>query len=225
MTSVWTCFWAAMTLIFAFAAVAQWTGLEPNPDYDVAMGGVIIAIFGIGMTVCGVWLLRGRALRQPLGAAASLSHRVVKPPSLPRAGSVARGPMRRLAEAEGALAQVLYQLDEPSAESAVPQDWIAATRDVAAHAAAELRATATRLEAVELGMRHAASADRESLETEVRGLREKLGGGLDAYGTLISAACRVLIAQAPTGSRADLTDATDRLAALATALRELPPPE
>jgi len=233
LTWLWTCFWGTVVLICLFIAAAQWTGLDPAPNYGAALGGVMIAIFGAGMTTFGVVRLRGPAVDRPRRAAAPsgqpsparLSRRAGTPRSLPQAGSVAREPMRRLAAAEGALGEVLYQLDELGADSEMRRDWTADARDAATNAAAELRATAVRLEAVEVAARHAATADRDSLRADIRELRAKLDRGVEAYGALIAAACRVLIADAPAGSRSELTDATDRLAALATALREVSPPE
>ncbi|HET9138087.1 phage shock envelope stress response protein PspM [Actinophytocola sp.] len=226
---MWTCFWGSTTLVGLLIVVAYFAGLDPTLDGKTALGGAIFIIFGGGMTVLGMVGLRAsgrsRGASDLPNSPARLSRRVVKPRQLPRPGSVARDPMRRLADAEGALTEVLHQLHDLGAGSEVLDDWIDAAREAAANAATELRATAVRLEAVELAARHAATADRESLKTGVRDLRQTLDGGVEAYGALISAACRVLLADTPSTSRADLTDATDRLAALATALRELRSPD
>ena len=52
-------------------------------------------------------------------------------------------------------------------------------------------------------------------------LREQVDEGLDGYRSLVAAAGRVVAASSSPGPKQELTDATDHLAGLAVALREL----
>ena len=55
-------------------------------------------------------------------------------------------------------------------------------------------------------------------------LREQLDEGLNGYRSLVAAAGRVVAASSSAGPKQELTDATDHLAGLAVALRELSDP-
>jgi hypothetical protein len=129
--------------------------------------------------------------------------------------------MRQLAEAESTLAKVLRKLAGSGDDSAVPPDSIEAAWRTATDAAAELRAVAVKLEAVELAVEQAAPEERVALDAGISRMRERLEEGLDGYRSLIAAAGRVLIASASGPAGEELTDATDRLAGLAQALHEL----
>jgi hypothetical protein len=230
LTLVWICLWAAIALTFLFFAVSQWTGLDPAPDAEAANGGIMIVIIAGALTVGGLVRFRGlradhRRLNPPPrqdGApkritVEDLSRREGRP-LLPAPGSAARAPMRRLADAEATLTELLARLTE---SRAAPADGVATARDAAADAAARMREIAETLQSVEQAVEHASAAERNSVQDGVRRLREQLDLDLDRYGDLIAAVSRVLIATAATPSTADLTDATDHLTGLAQALREL----
>lgn len=149
---------------------------------------------------------------------------LVKPakPAMPPKGSAAREPMQRLAEAEQALDQVLAQLSgSGGAPAAVPAESVAQARTTSAEAATALRAVAGQLVAVELARDHAPQLERGPLVEGVSRLREQLDEGLDGYRSLVAAAGRVVAASSAAGPKQELTDATDHLAGLAVALREL----
>lgn len=92
------------------------------------------------------------------------------------------------------------------------------TRPVAA-----LRGIAARVQAVERARKAAPHSERGALDSAVHTLREQLDDGLAGYGSLIAAAGQAVAASGNglQQSKEALTDATDRLAGLAIALREL----
>jgi hypothetical protein len=147
------------------------------------------------------------------------------PPPLPPVGSAARGPMDRLAENEATLAELLRQLTVPSSVgvTAVSEVSVADARATASEAAQALRALAERLQAVERARDATPAADRGTLDSAVGTLREQLDDGLAGYGSLIAAAGHAVAASGGgiQASKQALTDATDHLAGLAMALREL----
>jgi hypothetical protein len=150
----------------------------------------------------------------------------VTPAPLPSPSSAAYEPMKRLAECEASLAELLRQLSVPSAAgtTAVPEMSVEDARVTAAEAATALRALAARLQAVERARDASPAGQRGALDAAVRTLREQLDDGLDGYGALIAAAGHAVAASSSDmrPSKEALTDATDRLAGLAIALRELP---
>jgi hypothetical protein len=91
----------------------------------------------------------------------------------------------------------------------------------AREAAQALRAVAAQLAAVELARDHAPPMERGPLIEGVRRLREQLDEGLTGYRSLVAAAGRVVAASTSAGPKQELADATDHLAGLAVALREL----
>ncbi len=105
----------------------------------------------------------------------------------------------------------------------MPADSVAQARATGAEAAAALRAVAAQLQAVERARDSAPPLHRGPLVEGVQGLRAQLDEGLDGYGALIAAAGQAVAASATsvTGSKQALTEATDHLAGLASALREL----
>ncbi|TDP97248.1 phage shock envelope stress response protein PspM [Labedaea rhizosphaerae] len=142
--------------------------------------------------------------------------------ALPGKSSRAYEPMRRLAGAEASLAELLGQLEHDSKHGAVPAESVAAARATGAEAAAALRAVAARMATLETAVQHTSGANRAELAASVEDLRGQLEAGIDGYGELIAAAGRVVAAGTPAPThRAVLTEATDHLAGLAAALREL----
>jgi hypothetical protein len=84
---------------------------------------------------------------------------------------------------------------------------------------------AAQLAAVELARDHAPPMERAPLVEGVSRLREQLDEGLNGYRGLVAAAGRVVAASSSVGPNQELTDATDRLAGLAMALRDLSDPQ
>ncbi|SDC30498.1 phage shock envelope stress response protein PspM [Actinokineospora iranica] len=204
-TKMWT---GAGVTTGAGAVVLETAAATPGAGVPVLIGAAIIS--GVAAVSSGfrTWRLH----KEPLPEAPPA------PVALPPRNSQARDPMRRLAEAEDTLRELLTQL---SRAALVPPDSVAEARDTGAEAAAALRAVAARLQAVERAREHAPSADRGHLSGSVRRLRAQLDEGLDGYGALVAAAAHAVAASSATTPRRDLTDATDRLAALASALRDL----
>ncbi|HYQ65226.1 phage shock envelope stress response protein PspM [Actinophytocola sp.] len=228
---LWTVWWAGLTLVFLLMAVSQWTGLDPARDYEAALGGVMIAAFTGCLTTGGVIWVRGsrastkRAAPSPTFRPPDLASfpptriRVEKRHRLPRPGSAVRQPMRQLAMAESALAELLRQLTA----SAVLVGLVDDAWRTAADTAARLRAAAARIEAVEVAAEQLRTGERASLEDGVRDLLARVQQGLDAYRGLAAAAGRTLLASTPTLTGRELVEETDRLAGLAEALRDLSP--
>jgi hypothetical protein len=223
---LWACVWGGFTLVFLFVAVAQWTHLDPAWDPEVALGGVITALFSACLAAGGVYMARVRR-QEPL----------VQPPmpppvpvhaekrfQLPRPKSSALQPMLDLAEAEAGLAELMRRLTEMPDGPAVPSHVIDQARQTAADTATTLRSIAARLEAVELAVKHSPPQEWAGLEDGAGSLRLHLDQGLDAYRSLIAAAGRVVLASTPVVASAKLVEATESLAGLAEALRELAPP-
>lgn len=144
---------------------------------------------------------------------------------MPPKSSAAHEPMQRLAEAEEALAQLVRQLaGVEGAPGAVPLDSVEHAERTGAEAAQALRAVAAQLAAVELARDHAPPMERAPLIDGVRRLRDQLDEGLNGYRSLVAAAGRVVAASSSAGPKQELADATDHLAGLAVALRELSDP-
>lgn len=222
---LWASVWGGLTLVCLFVAIAQWTGLDPAPDAEAALGGIATALFTGSVGSAGVFIARvRRADRTPL-AVTSVPPLIVRPdkPPLPRLSSSARQPMVDLAEAESALAELLRQLgDLPDGPAAhvIEEAW-----HTASDTATRLRVVAGRLEAVELAVGQAPSSERAALEEGAGSLRRHLDQGIDGYRGLIAAAGRVVLAGTPVVATTELVDATESLAGLAAALRELSTPD
>ncbi|WP_199431878.1 phage shock envelope stress response protein PspM [Qaidamihabitans albus] len=210
--------WIVLSILSVLYAVAGYTGLmSGNEGFEGAFGGITATvIFGTLMVRSGLKLRRLHRVELP---ASTL------PPPLPPTASAARRPMERLAESEASLSELLGQLTMPAAgaPAAVPEVSVEDARATANDAAATLRALADRIQAVERARDTASAADRAALESAVRSLREQLDDGLDGYGALVAAAGRAVAASSGgvQPAKDSLTDATDRLAGLALALREL----
>jgi hypothetical protein len=207
-----------------FLAVAQWTGLDPAPDAEAALGAVLIALFTGALTAGGVVKAR---LRQPeppprIGEPLPLRIQPEKRYHLPRAKSSARQPVRQLAEAEAALAEMLRQL---SGSPELPAGVVEQAWRTACDTAAGLREVAAKIEAVELAAKHAPPGERASLDEGIHRLRVRLDQGLDGYRGLVAAAGRMLLASAPVLVTEELVEATESLAGLAEALHELSTPD
>ncbi|SFK85418.1 hypothetical protein SAMN05421835_13828 [Amycolatopsis sacchari] len=204
--------WIVLTLLCGLYAVVMGLGLAGPATVSEAFvgvaGGIVFAALGVRSG------LRLRQLnRTPLPVSTA-------PPPLPQPGSAARQPMERLAECEASLVEVLRQL---AASALVSEESVAEARSTAAEAAAALRTLAARIEAIERARDAAPAGDRNALDSAIATLRDQLEDGLEDYRALIAAAGHA-VAAGGSGlhqSKTALTDATDRLAGLAIALREV----
>jgi hypothetical protein len=219
--SRWATAWALITVICIVFVVGALTGaIGTDDDPLTAASGIAVALVTgtIAVRTTRKMTLIKRAQREFEERHAPATVRPA-PTALPPKGSVAREPMQRLAEAETALGQVLGQLEGTNA--AVPAESVAQARTTSAEAANALRAVAAQLAAVELARDHAPPLERGPLIEGVARLREQLDEGLDGYRSLVAAAGRVVAATSAPGPKQELTEATDHLAGLAAALREL----
>lgn len=224
---LWACVWGGLTLGFLFVAVAQWTGLDPAADVEAALGAVMIACFTGTIAAAGVYKARDRQEGRPTPRLSSVPPPEVRPEKrfrLPRPKSTARQPMLDLAEAEAGLAELLRQLIDLPGGPGVPDAVIDHAWRTATDTASRLRSVAARLEAVELAAKHAPPREWAAFEDGAGSLRLHLDQGLDGYRALIGAAGRVVLASTPVVASTELVEATDTLAGLAEALRELASP-
>ncbi|WP_033292365.1 phage shock envelope stress response protein PspM [Amycolatopsis jejuensis] len=213
--------WILVTILLGVITVLAGTGLigsATGPEIGQAVfAGFATLVFGTFSVRTGLRLRELKKLELPAAPSA--------PPPLPPAGSIAREPMERLAESEASLRELLRQLSVPTSlgTTAVPEVSVADARATADEAARALRSLADRIQAIERGRNAAPERERAALHTAVTKLREQLDDGLDGYGGLVAAAGRA-VAASSNGmgtSRDSLTDATDRLAGLALALKDL----
>ncbi|MFI7676690.1 hypothetical protein [Actinophytocola sp. NPDC049390] len=228
--SRWALAWAIICLflvVYVALGVSGMVGEGPDAGM-IAAGVAAVAATGalsIRSTRRMVLLKRARdefdRTHKPAGVAAAPR------PAMPPRESAAYEPMQRLAEAEDALTQLVRQLaGTDGAPASVPFDSVAHAEQTGAEAAQALRAVAAQLAAVELARDHAPPMERGPLIEGVRRLREQLDEGLNGYRSLVAAAGRVVAASSSAGPKQELAEATDHLAGLAVALRELsdPPP-
>jgi hypothetical protein len=213
--SRWLVAWTLLTAICMLVVVTSFTGDETRSD--TGLGFLMVSL------ITGTFAVRsGLRMRRLAGEQRALdaSPASPQPAALPPKGSLARQPMERLAEAEQTLAELLHQI---ARGGSVPADSVEHTRRTGAEAATVLRRVAAQLNAVERARDHAPPLERGPLADGVRRLRTQLDEGLDGYGSLVAAAGRVLAASTLAGPTQELTEATDHLAGLALALRDLSP--
>ncbi|WP_020498365.1 phage shock envelope stress response protein PspM [Sciscionella marina] len=142
--------------------------------------------------------------------------------ALPPNSSRAHEPMRRLDAAEQTLHELLGELRTPSgAVPVVPGGSLDSAAGAAATAAENLRGLAARLQAIERSRAATAPADRAALNEPIDTLAGQLHEGVDEYGKLVAAAARAVAASASRPSSTAVTEATDELSGLASALQEL----
>lgn len=222
--SRWATAWALISLIAVTWVVLSFAGLVDNDsDLENVIGGIAVALVTGALAIRSTrrMVLLKRAQREFDG---QHKPQQVTPalPVMPPKGSAAREPMQRLAEAEVALSELMRQLaGAEGMPASVPLESVAQAEQTGVEAANALRAVAAQLVAVELARDHAPSMERGPLVDGVRRLREQLDEGLDGYRSLVAAAGRVVAASSSAGPKQDLADATDHLAGLAVALREL----
>jgi hypothetical protein len=180
------------------------TGFAALTGVAVTAPGPEIIEYGLGGVAALVGLQAVRAHRR----LRELRREPAPPPRPARApkGSVARGPLDRLASQEQALHGLLAHLGEAADEP----------RRVAAQAARGLRELGARLAAVERAHRLSGG-----LHEAVAALAGQLHAGLASYDALVVAAADAVAADAGLRTPAPLQDATDALAGLAAGLRAL----
>ena len=222
--SRWALSWAIICLfLVVYVAMGASGMVGPGPEATMIAGGVA-AIAATG--ALSIRSTRRMVLLKRAGEAFDQKHRPVevappRPPMPPRE-SAAYEPMQRLGEAEEALSQLVRQLaGTEGTPASVPLESVAHAEQTGAEAAQALRAAAAQLAAVELARDHAPPMERGPLIEGVRRLREQLDEGLNGYRSLVAAAGRVVAASSSAGPKQELADATDHLAGLAVALREL----
>ncbi|MFI5612867.1 hypothetical protein [Amycolatopsis sp. NPDC051903] len=213
--------WLLITILLGVLTVLSGTGLLGNGQPEVfqtVLSGFGTIVFGTFSARTGLKLRELKKLELPAAATAP-------PPPLPPAGSAAREPMERLAESEASLGELLRQLSVPTSlgTTAVPEISVADARTTAREAAAALRGLAARIQAIERGRNSAPARERAALDAAIAKMREQLDDGIEAYGSLVAAAGRAVAASSDGmgTSKQALTEATDHLAGLALALREL----
>jgi hypothetical protein len=225
--SRWLTAWAVIAALCALMIVGVITGAVADGEASALFGAIAATLITVVIAFRSTVKLAlaknaqrefdDRHPRAGVPAAAAAA-----PTALPPKGSAAREPMQRLAEAEKALTQVLAQLSGAAGMPAsVPVESVAQAQATGAEAATALRAVAAQLVAVELARDHAPPLERGPLVEGVARLREQLDEGLDGYRSLVAAAGRVVAASSAPGPKQDLMNATDHLAGLAVALREL----
>jgi hypothetical protein len=225
--SRWALAWAIVCLFLVVYVALAFTGMVgEGPDASMIAGGVA-AVAATG--ALSIRSTRRMVLLKRARDEFDQKHRpsVVTParPQMPPRESAAYEPMQRLSEAEDALAQLVRQLaGTEGTPASVPLESVAHAEQTGAEAAHALRAVAAQLAAVELARDHAPPMERGPLIDGVRRLREQLDEGLNGYRSLVAAAGRVVAASSSAGPKQELADATDHLAGLAVALRELSEP-
>lgn len=222
--SRWALAWAIVCLFLVVYVAMAFTGMVgEGPDAGMIAGGVA------GVAATGALSIRSTRRMVLLKRAADRFDQENKPavvaatrPPMPPKSSAAYEPMQRLSEAEDALVQLVHQLSGTAGTPAsVPLESVAEAERTGAEAAQALRTVAAQLAAVELARDHAPPMERGPLIEGVRRLSEQLEEGLTGYRGLVAAAGRVVAASSSAGPKQELTDATDHLAGLAVALREL----
>jgi hypothetical protein len=228
LTIGWIWLWGFVAVVTVGDVIGMWAGYVTVEDGAGAPEAALIS--GL-MLVLGVFRLRWLVVRERLrdclppgddNAPRRLTsiappwERIERHHRLPRPKSAAREPMRRLAAAEAALAELMRQLSHVAAPGSIEHAW-----RIAAAAAAELRALGSRLEAVEFAAEQAMPHERAELEDGIRRLRGYIERGLDAYRGLVAAGGRALAASPSSQAAAQLGEAAEQLAGLAQALREL----
>jgi hypothetical protein len=224
--SRWVTAWVLITMLCGLLIVGIGTGAVADGEATALFGTIAAAMVTAVITIRSMARLAmvKNTQREFEAAHPKAGMPAGKPAksALPPKGSAAREPMQRLAEAEQALAQVLGQLSGTAgAPAAVPAESVDQARTTSTEAATALRAVAGQLVAVELARDHAPPLERGPLVEGVSRLREQLDEGLDGYRSLVAAAGRVVAASSAPGPKRELTEATDHLAGLAVALREL----
>ncbi|GAA4026383.1 hypothetical protein GCM10022247_59000 [Allokutzneria multivorans] len=207
--------WFRTTLAAAAGVVAFFVGGDPGSlELSEAALGTVSVLSAAAATSAGVrsYKLHKTPLPEP----------AAPPPPLPPSSSAARGPMRELAEAEALLSDLLTQLATPrNGVPPVPLESVGESRAIAAEAAIAIREVAAQLRAVEQARDVAPEHQRAGLDAAVARLLHELVEGVEGYRGLVAAAGSAVAESTTMRPMHALEDATDRLAGLAAALREL----
>lgn len=191
---------------------------------------VLTVLCGVGVATGNLIFITGLVIFAALSIRSGVKLRrlqqLTPPPArrvLPSRTSVTHQPMRRLGRAELALHGLLEQLASKQGGISVGEQALAEARATAADASRSLHGLADRIVAVERARDAAPAAERAELSAAVGTLRGQLDDGIDSYSGLVAAAGKAVAARGSglSGPQAALTDATDRLAGMASALREL----
>ncbi|HEV2784222.1 MAG TPA: hypothetical protein VGX25_32960 [Actinophytocola sp.] len=218
--SRWLAVWSIITAICTVLAVGWFTGVVEDPSDTTPVAAIIIGLISGTFAVRSGLRMRNLGREHRALGAGSNQIPARAPAALPPRGSLAREPMERLAQCEATLAELLVQIGRGGS---VPVESVEHTRRTGADAALVLRRVAAQLHAVERARDHAPPLERGPLADAVRALRRQLDEGVDGYGSLVAAAGRVLAASSMGAPNQDLSDATEHLAGLALALRDLSP--
>ncbi len=208
-------FWAILITMLGTLAVFGFTGVL----------GTWAAVAGtVGAAVPAVLAVRSGLKLREIGAARqrlALSPPPPPRPPLPAHISAARAPMEKLHAAEDTMAELLKQLDSPTLTS-LPTESVQHARQTAQEASSAIRAVCAQLQAVERARDTAPHLERASLVEGVRVLRIQLADGVDRYCALVAAAGQALAASTTfQDPRTVLDDATDHMAGLASAMRDV----
>ncbi|USX51661.1 hypothetical protein [Lentzea sp. HUAS12] len=208
-------FWLIVISMLGTLAVLGFTGVL----------GTWAAVTGsIGAAVPAVLAVRSGFKLKELGVARqrlALSPPPRPRPPLPAHISSARVPMEKLHSAEDAMAQLLVQLDSPALTS-MPTESVQHARQTAQEAATAIRAVSAQLQAVERARDNAPPLERAPLVEGVRVLRIQLADGVDRYCALVAEAGKALAASTQFQNPGEvLDDATDHMAGLASAMRDV----
>jgi hypothetical protein len=218
LTTLWILLWTASTVIWGITTLQ---GVLTGDD-ELVLGGSILAVLSAMLVGSGVVVARLRRRRPaPPVEAADPVPALPVPARLPGRKSAAWAPMERLAEAETTLRDLMAQLSESAAGPSAPQYVVDDAARIADETAEGLRAIAAKIEALEAAVRHAPAAQRAGLEEGVRSLLRHLDQGIEGYRELIAAAGHLVLAGTRDPVPDELVEATDHLAGLAAALREL----
>lgn len=211
----------------AVRSTTTWGGLTAISGGGAALefayvndGALAYGLTGFGALALIATVSAGRRTRklykQPLPEAKR------ERPMLPPEHSAAREPMRRLDAAEQTLDELLAELRRPSgAVPVVAREPLDSAASAANTAAGNLRGLASQIQAIERSKMAAGKADRAALDESVETLRGRLEDGVEEYGKLVAAAARTVAAGASQPASTAVTEATDELSGLASALQEL----
>jgi BMFP domain-containing protein YqiC len=214
LAAVWIMWWSLWSVVFVIATISEASG--DNPDDDSILVGILLTILTGSLAAARVVMNRA-ANRRPVEAAKPMRALAAAAPRLPGKKSAAREPMQRLAGAETALRDLLRQLGD----APVSREVVDAARRTATETADRLRALAAKVEAVEAAVAYSPAGQRAGLEDGTRSLLAHLERGLDGYQELVAAAGHLVLADSTNPVPDGLVEATDHLAGLAAALREL----
>ncbi|MQA07179.1 MAG: hypothetical protein GEU98_01280 [Pseudonocardiaceae bacterium] len=212
--------WIVLIMVFGTLTALGFAGAVGGDEQSITLGSSAAALAAAIVAVLSVRTgLRLRRLNRTKPPA-----RPAGPPPLPSRDSVAREPMERLAEAESSFAELVEQLAGAGQNgSLVPESSVLDARNTATDAASALRDLADRIQAIERAREAAPQRERAALGEAIRTLQGQLDSGLEGYGSLVAAAGRAVAESSGhlEQHQQQLTEATDHLAGLAIAVREL----